>query len=582
MRQYTIRHIRSISNPPINGNNKAETKLNTSHTVKRKYSDEDPNNKNSNKQLLMKTSVKFGRGISYDKSVSSLSQTTKINSLPIITNAHFERSKENTGRGQNEDLSKKRRSVVGFASMKQSLLSNEGIDENSKGMVRNNSEKRFVKLLNKTKIGFGNNNHNILPGGLNSNQNNNVDNTPYKKKRLISFAMNSNHSFFTRIKKEQNTGILKHSDLDNLVDNSEQSNGTGPYGVKKKGTKSSASVFNVSKIIKLKEFHRNASTNNLESNTKVSQATPIKLKEKNNDEDIVKTYKTKSQAGKSEGGIPKTNQDSFLVKVDINGVKNFNMFGVLDGHGYNGHLASAFVTNFIKETISNHTEILKLKDLNEIYKKLKEDNYHIIKQTYIKAEQELTHAEFDCNFSGTTCVIVFQIGYHLICANAGDSRAVLVSRLGGMNKSEAIPLSKDHKPNIESERKRIVKSKGRVEQYCEFGIKSGPYRVWLKNEMYPGLAMSRSIGDLIASSVGVIPEPEITEYVINSFTRYIVIASDGVWEFLENEAVMKIANKYYDNNDAIGLCDTVVAESTKWWEKEDVVVDDITIVAVFF
>ena len=258
------------------------------------------------------------------------------------------------------------------------------------------------------------------------------------------------------------------------------------------------------------------------------------------------------------------------------------MFGVLDGHGYNGHLASAFVTNFIKETISNHTEILKLKDLNEIYKKLKEDNYHIIKQTYIKAEQELTHAEFDCNFSGTTCVIVFQIGYHLICANAGDSRAVLVSRLGGMNKSEAIPLSKDHKPNIESERKRIVKSKGRVEQYCEFGIKSGPYRVWLKNEMYPGLAMSRSIGDLIASSVGVIPEPEITEYVINSFTRYIVIASDGVWEFLENEAVMKIANKYYDNNDAIGLCDTVVAESTKWWEKEDVVVDDITIVAVFF
>lgn len=36
----------------------------------------------------------------------------------------------------------------------------------------------------------------------------------------------------------------------------------------------------------------------------------------------------------------------------------------------------------------------------------------------------------------------------------------------------------------------------------------GPARVWLKDENIPGLAMSRSIGDNVASSVGVIPEPE--------------------------------------------------------------------------
>lgn len=35
----------------------------------------------------------------------------------------------------------------------------------------------------------------------------------------------------------------------------------------------------------------------------------------------------------------------------------------------------------------------------------------------------------------------------------------------------------------------------------------GPARVWLKNENVPGLAMSRSIGDLVASTVGVTPEP---------------------------------------------------------------------------
>ena len=32
----------------------------------------------------------------------------------------------------------------------------------------------------------------------------------------------------------------------------------------------------------------------------------------------------------------------------------------------------------------------------------------------------------------------------------------------------------------------------------------GPYRVWLKNENVPGLAMSRSVGDRVAHSVGVI------------------------------------------------------------------------------
>ena len=41
----------------------------------------------------------------------------------------------------------------------------------------------------------------------------------------------------------------------------------------------------------------------------------------------------------------------------------------------------------------------------------------------------------------------------------------------------------------------------------ENGVKSGPFRVWLKNENYPGLAMSRSIGDLIASAIGVTAEP---------------------------------------------------------------------------
>jgi hypothetical protein len=35
----------------------------------------------------------------------------------------------------------------------------------------------------------------------------------------------------------------------------------------------------------------------------------------------------------------------------------------------------------------------------------------------------------------------------------------------------------------------------------------GPPRIWLKKQELPGLAMSRSFGDEVAASVGVIAEP---------------------------------------------------------------------------
>ena len=75
----------------------------------------------------------------------------------------------------------------------------------------------------------------------------------------------------------------------------------------------------------------------------------------------------------------------------------------------------------------------------------------------------------------------------------------------------------------------------------------GPNRVWLKDAELPGLAMSRSLGDYVAQSVGVIPEPgkffyflfdfflEINVYDIKATDRFFILASDGVWEFLTNE-----------------------------------------------
>jgi len=69
-------------------------------------------------------------------------------------------------------------------------------------------------------------------------------------------------------------------------------------------------------------------------------------------------------------------------------------------------------------------------------------------------------------------------------------------------------LSRDHKPNDPDESVRIKKRGGRIEPFRDEDDQFiGPSRVWLKEDDVPGLAMSRSFGDRVAASVGVIAEP---------------------------------------------------------------------------
>lgn len=103
----------------------------------------------------------------------------------------------------------------------------------------------------------------------------------------------------------------------------------------------------------------------------------------------------------------------------------------------------------------------------------------------------------------------------ITCGNVGDSRAIVGSLREGsiyliiiVTVWSAKPLSQDHKPNLPGELKRIEARGGRVDCYRDQqGRAMGPMRVWLKTERIPGLAMSRSIGDFVAASVGVSAEP---------------------------------------------------------------------------
>lgn len=208
----------------------------------------------------------------------------------------------------------------------------------------------------------------------------------------------------------------------------------------------------------------------------------------------------KTQAGKVNSFQTKTNQDSYLICTNVLGFESYSIFGVFDGHGSQGHLVSDYIKSYFSSFFSQKEIYQKgtssVVTTEDIYKKLIENNYSLINYAFNLCENSLTKTKLDANMSGSTCVITFIINDKIICANAGDSRSILSCK-GGLRL-----LSFDHKPDNKDEKARILKSGGKVHPLKECGRYVGPARVWVKSGEYPGLAMSRSIGDFLAKSVG--------------------------------------------------------------------------------
>jgi serine/threonine protein phosphatase PrpC len=148
-------------------------------------------------------------------------------------------------------------------------------------------------------------------------------------------------------------------------------------------------------------------------------------------------------------------------------------------------------------------------------------------------------------------------------------------------------LSIDHKPDNPEERERIEISGGRVSSMQErdpvTGVQYpvGPARVYLRFENYPGLAMSRSMGDTIAHSVGVSSEPEIYKHDIIYEDKFIIIASDGIWEFISSEEAVRTVVPFWHQNNPNAACEALQKKAVSNWTSEETIIDDITCIVIF-
>ena len=278
-------------------------------------------------------------------------------------------------------------------------------------------------------------------------------------------------------------------------------------------------------------------------------------------------------------GVKKTNQDNFFIYKNFLDSPDNIFLGVCDGHGMFGQDISGYLVNHLPQNLNNALlkENLKIISSQKDFPQIS----NAISLTFVQTNINLVNDEkVDSTFSGTTCSSLLFCPEKIITANVGDSRCVL-GKFDGKN-WKAKNLTRDHKPNEEDEKKRITEKGGRIEAYKDDdGDFVGPERVWLKEENIPGLAMSRSFGDEVAHTVGVVSQPEIFEYNFLNEDKFILLASDGIWEFISSDECVNIVKDYYLKDDIDGALNYLYKESSKRWIMEEEVIDDITLIIMF-
>lgn len=264
-----------------------------------------------------------------------------------------------------------------------------------------------------------------------------------------------------------------------------------------------------------------------------------------------------------------TMEDAHMVCTDIHVEgrleplrKGHAIFGVMDGHG--GDFTSEYASANFMNTFSASSRLKKYaamsaedqskvpgleclrQTLSETFSRL---DVEIRKQQNIRNEKKLLSKQQETSGipsriryerSGSTCIVVIVTPSHIICANAGDSRAIL--RRAG----KALPLSFDHKPNNAPELERINHAKGFVK--CK--------------RVDGDLAVSRGLGDFTYKSnevlrvdqQKVIPNPEFVTYPRKKEDEFMILACDGIWDVTNNEECGSFVQSLLDEGETdLGL-----------------------------
>jgi len=290
--------------------------------------------------------------------------------------------------------------------------------------------------------------------------------------------------------------------------------------------------------------------------------------------------------------VRKENQDAYLALFPFDADGKQVVAGVFDGHGAEGRL----VSHYVRDSVVEHLRKLHGRP-GKVQLCIGDDEpegnrleIHRIRADYLRKAFESAEAELlmpaqgiEHKFSGTTAAVAWLFETDIYCAWVGDSRCVLgrlALSVGSEGKIKAVELTYDQKPVRGDEKRRVKAAGGRIARWRK---DVGPLRVWVPTDWLPGLAMTRSIGDTVLSAYGVCPTPEVSYTKISANDSFLVIASDGVWEFMTSQEVVEfVAERRREGESANAAADALVREAVRRWRRFEAVVDDTTAVVVYF
>lgn len=274
---------------------------------------------------------------------------------------------------------------------------------------------------------------------------------------------------------------------------------------------------------------------------------------------IFKNGKSRTSCIFTQQGRKGINQDAMVVWEDFM-AEDVTFCGVFDGHGPHGHLVARKVRDALPLKLASFLQSFDSKhngstaNCCSVNKKLDvvdpdkdggmEDKVdYLWREAFLKSykamDKELrSHPNLDCFCSGSTAITLVKQGSNLFMGYIGDSRAIMASK-DSNDSMVAVQLTVDLKPDLPKEAERIKRCKGRV-----FALQDEPevQRVWLPFDDAPGLAMARAFGDFCLKEYGVISVPEFSHCILTDRDKFIVLASDGVWDVLSNEEVVEIVS----------------------------------------
>ncbi len=218
---------------------------------------------------------------------------------------------------------------------------------------------------------------------------------------------------------------------------------------------------------------------------------------------------------------------------------NVDLFGVFDGHG-GGEISKA-----VSKTLPQY--FYKQNMMNDNCPKPISKYTNYIVSTFDNLQNDLNAKHSKSTLQGTTvclCLVYDFKGKKYITAMwTGDSRAIACNQ-----KLIAESLTLDHKPDMPLERFRIQKLGGEI--------------TFEKNDVpriNGVLAVSRALGDFDQKKY-VEHKPDVNHYYCDY--KFIVVATDGLWDVMDNQTVCNIIYENIINNPKILECNKTKKSDT--------------------